>query len=286
MRKRLKEKLSTTLPPEQLDKVYSAFDIVGDVAIIKSSGSQSAQTAAEQIMAIHHGVKAVFQQISPVSGEHRTRELVLLKGEKRTVTKHKESGCIFLVDLEKCYLSPRLSHEHTRIARLVKEGERVVNMFAGVGCFSILIAKTASDSQVYSIDVNPVAFHYMQENIRINRVFSHVFPMLGDSKDIVAAKLQGVADRVLMPLPELALQYLPDALSALKTSGGWIHYYDFQHAYVGEDPIEGTKQKVSEKLDSLHVDYQFALGRVVRSTGPNWFQTVLDIEVAGLPSKF
>ena len=85
-------------------------------------------------------------------------------------------------------------------------------MFAGVGCFSILIAKKAVDAKVYSIDINPVAYECMQENVRINRVFNRVFPLLGDSKEIVLSQLQGVADRVLMPLPELALEYLPYAL--------------------------------------------------------------------------
>ena len=132
---------------------------------------------------------------------------------------------------------------------------------------------------MFSIDINPTAVKYMEENIRVNRVYGKVVPLLGDSKDIINAQLQGKADRVLMPLPEKALEYLPYALSALKKSGGWIHYYDFQHAAGNEDPIEKTKLKVAEKLESLNVNYVFAFSRVVRRTGPNWYQTVLDIEV-------
>jgi tRNA G37 N-methylase Trm5 len=88
-----------------------------------------------------------------------------------------------------------------------------------------------------------------------------------------------------MLLPEKALEYLPVALSALKKSGGWIHYYDFQHAYNDEDPVEGTKKKVAEKLNSLGAKYSFTCGRVIRSTGPNWYQTVLDIQATDYPSK-
>ncbi len=119
----------------------------------------------------------------------------------------------------------------------------------------------------------------MKENIRINRVFGRVIPLLGDSKEIINANLQGKADRVLMPLPEKALEYLPYAIFALKKQGGWIHYYDFQHAIGDEDPIEKSKLKVAEKLDCLSVGYVFGCSRVVRSTGPNWYQTVLDIQV-------
>ncbi len=70
-----------------------------------------------------------------------------------------------------------------------------------------------------------------------------------------------------MPLPEKALEYLPSALSALKKTGGWIHYYDFQHAPGKENPSEKTKLKVAEKLDSLGVSYMFANSRVMRPHG-------------------
>ncbi len=288
MRQRLKEKLSTNVPSEMLRQIYNSFDIVGDIAIIKtlSLDNVNAEKVANQIMAIHKGVKTVFAQTSPVIGDYRVRTLSLLGGEDRTETRCKERGCVFSVDLAKCYFSPRLLFERSRLAGVVKKGEIVVNMFAGVGCFSIIIAKTACPTQVYSIDINPEAVKYMEENVKLNRVYGKVTPLLGDSKEIVAAKLRWKADRVLMPLPEKALEYLPDALSALKEGGGWIHFYAFQHAVGNEDPIGKTKQKVAAKLDSLSASYSFGVSRIVRSTGPNWYQTVLDIKVGPLPSKF
>ena len=273
---------------EDLEQVYNSFDIIGDIAIIKMQKDDqvNAEAVANKIMSIHKGVKTVFVQTSPISGDFRVRSLKLVAGEDKTFTRYRESGCVFAVDVQKCYFSPRLSHERSRVAGLVNTGETVVNMFAGVGCFSIIIAKNVSQTKVFSIDVNPVANQYMKENIRVNRVFGKVVPLLGDSKEIVKTDLQGIADRVLMPLPEKALEYLPHALCSLKKQGGWIHYYDFQHAVGNENPTEKTKLKVAEKLDSLCVDYTFAFSRVVRSTGPNWYQTVLDIHVASYQSKF
>jgi tRNA (guanine37-N1)-methyltransferase len=119
----------------------------------------------------------------------------------------------------------------------------------------------------------------MKENIRLNRVYGKIIPLLGDSKDIINVQLRGKADRVLMPLPEKALEYLPYAVSALKKPGGWIHYYDFQHATRSENPTEKTKLKVAEKLNSLGIGHIFPFSRVVRSTGPNWYQTSLDIQL-------
>jgi tRNA (guanine37-N1)-methyltransferase len=280
--------LSTHLSSEELSCIYNSFDIIGDIAIIKVANDNvvNAEAAAKQIMAVHRSVKTVFAQISPILGDFRVRELKLLAGEGKTSTKHRESGCVFAVDVEKCYFSPRLSNERSRIARLVKSGETVVNMFAGVGCFSVIIAKTVPQTKVFSIDVNPTAIEYMKENVKINRVYGKVTPLLGNSKDIIYAQLQRKADRVLMPLPEKALEYLPCAVLALKPSGGWIHLYDFQHATGNEDPVEKTKLKVAQKLGNLVVSYRFASSRVVRSTGPNWYQTVLDIQIDSLPSKF
>jgi tRNA (guanine37-N1)-methyltransferase len=109
--------------------------------------------------------------------------------------------------------------------------------------------------------------------------YGKVTPLLGDSKEIINNLLQHVADRVLMPLPVKALGYLPCAVSALKKSGGWIHYYGFEHAAKKESPTEKAKLKVAKELEALGVDFEVTLVRVVRSTGPNWFQLVADIHV-------
>jgi tRNA (guanine37-N1)-methyltransferase len=267
-------------------RVYNSFDIVGDIAIIKHNDVPNVEVVAKQIMSIHRNVKTVLTPITCISGDFRVRKLRLLAGENKTVTDHKESGCVFRTDVEKCYFSPRLINEHLRIAKLVKSGETVVNMFAGVGCFSIIIAKTQILTKIYSIDVNPIAVQYMEENVKINKVHERVYAMLGDAKEIISVQLQRVADRVLMPLPEKALEYLPCALSTLKQTGGWIHYYDFQHAKNREESVEKTKLKIAEKLNTFGVSYTFADSRIIRTTGPNWYQIVIDIQVTSVPNKF
>jgi tRNA (guanine37-N1)-methyltransferase len=230
-------------------------------------------------MNIHKNVKAVFAQTSPVRGDFRLRKLEYIAGEKKTVTVHKESGCLFHVDVEKCYFSPRLLHERMRIAKQVKEGEIVVNMFAGAGCFSVIIAKHSNAKKVFSIDVNPVAVKSMKENIRLNRVYDKAIPLLGDAKEVIERKLLHTADRVLMPLPEKASEYIPYALLALKKAGGSIHYYDFEHADKNENPIEKVKSKAAERLRSLGADFEIYFSRVVRTTGPNWYQIALGIRI-------
>ena len=266
---------------ENLELAYKSYDIVGDIAIIRVSESlkQRCRKIAEDIMETHKNVKSVWRQHSPVSGDFRLRTLKWVKGEKRTETIHKEFGCAFKVDIAHCYFSPRLSYERQRIAQQVQLGEIVVNMFAGAGCYSIIIAKHSKADKIYSIDLNPTAIKYLQENIKLNKVEERVFAIQGDAKEVVKEKMQGIAERVLMPLPELAYEYLDYALAALKPNGGWIHYYDFTHADKEESPIKKIEAKVSEKLQNLGVDFEIPFSRVVRTTGPNWYQIVVDISV-------
>jgi len=121
----------------------------------------------------------------------------------------------------------------------------------------------------------------MRENVRINRVFGKVVPMLGDAKEIVGERLLHMAERVLMPLPEKASEYLPCALLTLKKTRGLIHYYDFEYASKDLDAAEKVKLKVSEKLESFGVNFQVLFSRVVRSTGPHWWQVVSDTRIGG-----
>ncbi len=281
MRKRFKEKLGLTTALQESVEFYNSFDVVGDIAIVKLTGPSktTAKIAAEAIMSRNKGVKTVLAQTAKISGEYRLRKLACIGGEDKTYTVHKEHGCIFNVDLEKCYFSPRLSGERMRIACLIKSEERIINMFAGVGCFSIIIAKKVPSAKVYCIDINPHAVEFMRENIRVNRVFGRAIPMLGDSKSIVNGYLQRCADRVLMPLPEKAFEYLPCAVSALKTSGGMIHFHCFEHAAKTEDSKENAKAKIAQKLKNLRVVYEMPFSRVIRPVGPNWHHVEIDINV-------
>jgi len=283
----LRDVLAGKLKPRELRLMYKSYDIVGDIAVIRIPDSLKNRKGliAEAVMQTHKHVKTVLQQTSPVSNEFRLRKLEWVSGERKTETFYKEYGCVFKVDLEECYFSPRLSYERMRIAKQVKPGEVVVNMFAGVGCYSILIAKHSQASRIYSIDLNPDAIQYMLENVLLNKVQSRVVPIHGDAEKVVQQTLKNSADRVLMPLPEKAYEYLDYALLTLKPAGGWVHYYDFEHAKKPENPIEKTEARVMEKLRRLKVDFEIPFHRIVRGVGPNWFQIVLDIKLNRLKTK-
>ena len=276
-----KDHLRGILSNEELGLLKSSLEIIGDIAVLKVPdvlASKQAQIAVA-LMEWNRRIKVVMKQTSPVVEEFRIRNLSWVAGEKRTETIHCEHGCRFRVDVAKVYFSPRLQFERRRIAGLVKPGEVVLNMFAGVGCFSILIAKRASPAKVYSVDINPAAVEYLRQNIQLNKVEGVVIPILGDAREALSQGLTGIADRVLLPLPEKAYDYLGVAVSALKGGGGFIHYYDFVYAKEKEEAIGKVTEKVRERLTSLGRNFEVASARVVRTVGPNWYQVVLDLSI-------
>src|SRR5574341_2489045 len=135
MRHMLKNVLAGVLGAGEAAQVYSAFDQIGDIVIVKIPDGLAGKKAvvAEAILANVKTAKAVFAQASAVRGDFRVRDLEFLSGENRTVTEYKEHGCRFKVDVAKTYFSPRLSTERQRIANLVADDETIENLFPGVG---------------------------------------------------------------------------------------------------------------------------------------------------------
>jgi tRNA (guanine37-N1)-methyltransferase len=271
----LREELEGILSRGELAKLR-AFDLVGDIGVLRLPPEllPRKREIGEALLRVHRHLRTVLLQVSPVSGEFRTRRLEVVAGKPRTETLHRESGCVFRVDLEKVYFSPRLAHERMRIAKQVGEGEEVTNMFAGVGCYSIVMAKHSGARRIYSIDKNPEAFRMMCENIRMNRVGERVLPLLGDAREVISSQLRGKANRVLMPLPEAARQFVGTALEALREEGGMVHFYD-----VGEDPdpfspsLRFLEREVGGRGWSLEVVER----RLIRSYGPGIYHLVLDL---------
>ena len=273
--------LSEKIEKRILERLYRSYDIVGKIAIIRipKQLEEYSDLIAKGIMEIHREVKSVWKQSSSISGDYRLRNLEFITGEKTTQTLYKEHGCIYKTDLRKVYFSPRLSYERYRIAKLVQKDEVILNMFAGVGCFSIAIAKHAKPKKIYSIDINPIAHKYQQENIRLNRVDNKIFPIQHDAKVVIEKKLNNFADRILMPLPEKAYDYLEYAILALKTNGGRVHYYDFEYAKKKKDLLQRVESKVLNKIQPFCKKAHIEFSRFVRSIGPRWYQVVLDIDI-------
>lgn len=279
MTKMLKEALEEKLEMVELDNLCSSFDIIGSIAIIKIPETLSAKKKliADVLIEEIKSIKTVFCQVSGVEGDYRLRKLELLSGENNAITVYKEHGCAFKVDVINTYFSPRLSTERLRISKLIGPNEVIVNMFGGVGTFSIIISHNNKSSIIYSIDSNPKAHDLCKENIEINKLTSNVFPILGDAKVEISNKLRGIATRVLMPLPENARDFVDAAITSLADNKGIIHYF----SHVGADNKKiAIRNGIKDTSNSFaKFNHKIRNIRVVREVGPRFYQVVSDVEI-------
>ena len=259
---------------EDAGRVSTGVDLVGDIAIVRLAGfsPREKRRVGEALLRSLKNVEVVMEQQGGIEGELRLRRLKHLAGERRTTTVHRENGCAFRVDVARCYFSPRLSTERLRVARLVKPDEKVLNMFAGVGPFSVLIAKLAG-ARVTSCELNPLAAELHEENDRLNGVEGLVKVVQGDAADL-PSRTKAKFDRVLMPHPSQADRFLPTAL-LLARKGATIHYY--RHV-LGEDEADAAKALRAELSEVLPRGAKRSL-RKVREVGPRWVEMAADVRV-------
>jgi tRNA (guanine37-N1)-methyltransferase len=277
MTKLLRRLLEGTLSPGEIEQVAGGFDVIGDLAVVKlpeEFPSEKKEVVARALLANIKNLRGVWNQVGPVEGDYRIRRLEFLAGEARSTTMYAEHGCRFMVDISKMYFSPRLSTERARVADLVGEKEDVFNMFAGVGTFSIVIAKKRKDVVVYSSEINRDAYDYMVQNVALNKVRGRVAPLLGDCAEHYK-RLRGGVDRVIMPLPEKAKEYLRYAVEVCRP-GAVIHYYSHV-ASADPQPHRLAWEEIEDKFPKLSL----IGGKVVREVGPHVNQVVLDIRYEG-----
>lgn len=274
----LKQVLGSILTHEETAQVYSAFDQIGDIVIIKIPDKlmPKKKLIADAIVANVKTAKVVFAQVSAVKGDFRVRDLEFIAGENRTVTEYKEHACRFKVDVARTYFSPRLSTERLRIAEMVGNDETIVNMFAGVGTYSVVIARMNKSCRVYSIDSNSAASELDKINAKLNKVQDRVFSICGDAAEVIKGKLAGQANRVLMPLPERAKEFVDSAVLALKEKG-IVHYF----AHVKADSKKVGRELGLEDARDAFAEYnhQVLATRVIREVGPRIYQIVADVSV-------
>jgi len=239
---------------------------------LEEASTAESRRVAKAILQEMKAVRCVFEQEGGIEGDFRLRKLRHLAGEDRTLTTHKENGCSFRVDVARCYFSPRLATERMRIAEWAAPGESVLNMFAGVGPFSVLLAKRKR-VRVLSCELNRLACELHEENDSANKVEKLVKVVNADAMRLPKLTRRRF-DRILMPHPSQADRFLPTAL-ALAKPGSTIHYY--RHL-LGADEEEASRN-LDEELGRLlpaRADYR---SRRVREVGPRWLEMAADIRL-------
>lgn len=277
---KLKQELKGKLTEEELSLLPRGFQTLGNVIILKLKSKliNKKRIISEVCLTMFPKINSVFINLGKIAGTFREPEKIeFLVGENNPIVEHKEHGVRYRIDITKIMFSKGNLNERKFLTTLVKAGETIVDMFAGIGYFSLPIGKHSQPEKVYSIEHNPESYKYLVENIKINHLEQIIIPIKGDCKEeVLKLSKSGIrADRVIMGVFPAPKNFIKEALSLTKDDGTFFHY-------------EGIAEK--EKYISLFKDFaeiaeknkykcELKSYRFVKSYGPNLYHIVLDILV-------
>lgn len=239
---------------------------IGDILILDNKFTVQSDTQLKEL-SDKHNVKTIMK-VDHIYGTKREPVIKLLYGND-TETINKENGCLFKLDLKKVMWSKGNNNERIRIAKLVEDNETVIDMFAGIGYFSIPIGVHSNAKQIYSIEINPNSFHYLKENIKLNKI-SNITPLLGDCINITP---DYKADRIIMGYVKTTHHYLKVAIDSLN-KGGVIHYHEtVPEKLMDIRPINRIKELAGDR------QVEFLKLNKVKKYSPGVFHVVCDVRI-------
>ncbi|MBA7507074.1 hypothetical protein ES706_05790 [subsurface metagenome] len=277
---RLKIALNSELTQEELDKLPRGFQMISKIILLKllSELYEKRFIIAKKCLELYPKMESVYYYGGKITGQFRIPEKIeFLAGKDDSIVIHKEHGVLYKFDITKIMFSKGNLNERKYLTTLVKPGEYIIDMFAGIGYFSLPIGIHSEAKIIYSIELNSIAFKYLQENVKLNHLEEKIIPIFGNCKEEVKNLAEkGVkADRILMAVFPAPKDYISSALLCVKDSGTIVHY-------------EGVKEKSKylELFDEFNNvakqnGYKCELKeyRIVKSYGPRLYHIVVDILV-------
>jgi tRNA (guanine37-N1)-methyltransferase len=266
--------LQKKLTKKELKILKTSFDHVGTIAILEIDDAlqKKEKIIARALLDALPSVKTVLKKAGIHEGVFRTQNMQLLAGIDTRETIHRENGVSLKLDVEHVYFSPRSSTERMRIARLVKKGESILVMFSGCAPFPCVLSKNSPAKEIYGVELNPLGNQYGLKNVSLNKL-KNVFLYQGDVRAVVPA-LHTQFDRVLMPLPKSAEDFLDVALAAVK-KGGVIHFYDFLHEEHFAEADEKIKKACTLAKKKCRILRTVKCGQY----SPRTFRICVDVKV-------
>jgi tRNA wybutosine-synthesizing protein 2 len=256
------------------DKLPSSYQIVGTVLLMKLSKLTTAQKnkIGKAMLEMLPNVKTVCE-VKEVAGEFREPIVSVLAGNG-TATLHKENDIIYKIDAAKIMFSKGNLTERKRLIEQVKPGEEIVDMFAGIGYFSLGLAKFTKARRIMAIEKNPVAYRFLTDNIEINKV-PQIHAVNDDCK-LAAAGLREHADRIIMGYFPGTEKFLPYAIYMAK-EGGIIHYHNIYKIHeLWAKPLA----EIKEACDHYRIGYEVLAKKKVKSYAPYVQHVVVDFRIS------
>jgi len=270
----IKKKLSNNFPKEYVDYLPDKWEKIGDVlTIVLPNKLESYKENVAEIYASVLDCKTVLNDTGGISGEYREPNVEILFGSSDTETVHKENGVRYMLDPQKIMFSPGNMDERIRMGKIVRKDEVVVDLFAGIGYFTLPIAVHSRPKRVFAVEKNPIGFNYLCQNVTLNNVSSIVEPVHGDNRMVAP---RNVADRVVMGFFGDTHQFLPVAFECLKNRCGIVHYHD-------KFPDDLVPDMAFERVGEIADEYDRAIDLIdfkcVKSYAPGISHYVFDIEI-------
>jgi tRNA wybutosine-synthesizing protein 2 len=245
--------------PERKPYRGRGYQLLGDLVLLHGSPPNSQEMDEIREWLDPRGILWV----RGIAGIERAPRVEVIWGSAGEV-RHKEHGCIFTLDpVRVMYAMGNLTERH-RVVNLVKEkggDERVGDLFAGIGYFSIPLARAGCT--VHAMEISPVAFGYLLRNLHENAVSDQVLAECGNCRDL----LRGVYDRLILGHFD-ALDYLPLALAHAR-AGSVLHLH--------------TLRDESNRIGLLAREAGFAPAittRRVKSYAPHTWHMVQDVALS------
>ncbi len=270
----IKKLLSNEIPSELICCLPDKWEKIGDVLTVKLNESlrKYQEKIGERYAEILH-CKTVLNDVGGISGTYRKPKVEILYGSKNTETIHKENGIRYKLDLQKIMFSSGNMDERKRMANISNKNETVVDLFAGIGYFTIPMAVYSKPKKIFSCEINPIAYEYLCKNIVLNHVTSVVKPLLGDNRSMAP---KNIADRVIMGYIDDTYRFLPTAIDCLKNGTGIIHYHDvFPNELIPEKSLKFV-QEISKKYDT---NAKLLKYNYIKSYAPGVSHVVFDIKI-------
>ena len=265
------EILEDELTPEEIENLKTSFDTIGDIVILEIPDElQDKKQLIGDAAYKFTKRKAIYMKKSAIKGTIRVRDLEFLSGVDDSLTIHKEHGVRLKLDVREVYFSPRLATERKRVMESVKDGEKILDMFCGIGPFPIVIARN-KDVDITAVDINEAAIKYLDENIKLNKLKGNIESHCGDVRK-VSKGFKTKFDRIIMNLPGLAYSFLDVAVDLIEDDG-IINYYEFSDSYE-----QGIK-RLNEAANSAGKKVEILNTRKVKSISPDEWHVSIDAKI-------
>jgi len=271
---KLRNSLKGKLAGKELDCLPKGYQIIGNILLIKLDKRliKHRRLIGKAIMDMLPYIHTVCL-IKDIRGNIRKPKIEVIAGCNRTQTMNKEHGCKFLLDVSDIMWSQGNKNEKIRLTKMIRPGENIVDMFAGIGYFSIILAKHCKPKKIYAIDINPKAIEYLRKNIWLNEVEDKIEILQGDCRKF-AILLENTADRIIMGYLFETENFLPYALKIAKNNAV-IHF----HRTVKEEEIDKFKEKLIKIGTKNKVKIKVLKVKRVKSYAPRILHVVFDLKI-------